>query len=162
MADLKLEDVDERQLGRPSQLVAYNESQGLKSSLVYRLPTYIVAISSCILISLALTDLEDLTDVVEAMEDVAVNYGSIGLALRIKYSQIEIIERSCHGDARLGLRKVLKQWLSLNYNRQKETSNPSWPCWRKVVEVVDKGCAGHNHALAKKIADKHPYVGKVC
>ena len=95
------------------------------------------------------------------MEDVAVNYSSIGLALRVKYAQLEIIEKNCHGDAKLGLRKVLEQWLNLNYNRKKVTSNPSWPCWRKVVEVVDKGCAGNNHALAKKIAAKHPYIGTV-
>ena len=103
--------------------------------------------------------MEDLLDVIEAMHDVALHYKSIGVALRVKYAELENIEAKYHyHDVKGGLMAVLEQWLKSNYTK-KWTDNPSWPSWRKVVEVVAKSWAGNNHALAMEIAENHQMGG---
>ena len=103
--------------------------------------------------------MEDLFELIEAMDDVSVHYKSIGVALRVKYAELENIEAKYHySDVKGGLTAVLEQWLKSNYTK-KDTNNPSWPSWRKVVEVVAKSWAGNNHALAMEIAENHPMGG---
>ena len=106
-------------------------------------------------------DIEDLVDVLEAMEDVSVKYKRIGASLRIKNGELQIIEKQNRHDPKAGLSAVLENWLNLNFLAKKgESQQP--PSWRKVVEVVAKSVAGGNHALAKKIASEHPCIGDHC
>ena len=104
--------------------------------------------------------LEDLFELIEAMDEVSVHYKSIGVALRVKYAELENIEAKHHyHDVKGGLTAVLEQWLKSNYTK-KATDNPSYPSWHKVVEVVAKSWAGNNQALAMEIADNHKMGGK--
>ncbi len=95
--------------------------------------------------------MDDLGELVEEMDDVATKYKSIGIALRIKHSELNIIERKHRYDPKAALTSVLEEWLKLNYSAKKGEAR-KMPSWRRVVEVVDKSSGGNNHALAKKIA----------
>ena len=98
-----------------------------------------------------LTEEDDLTDITEAMQDVASNFPLIGTALHLMSGDVKIIRKECVGDYRSGLEQVILMWLKQNYNVDRFGE----PTWRKVVQVVDKPNGGNNHALAKKIAAAH-------
>ena len=111
----------------------------------------------CLLTPLQYTDEQDLIEVIEALDGVESKYYSIGLALRLRASDLDNI-RANHGRiVREAMEQVLKSWLNLNYNDEKF----GMPTWRKVVEAAHKRSAGNNHALAKAIAADHPLDSKL-
>ena len=111
----------------------------------------------CLLTPLQYTDEQDLIEVIEALDGVESKYYSIGLALRLRASDLDNI-RANHGrNVREAMEQVLKSWLNLNYNDEKF----GMPTWRKVVEAAHKRSAGNNNALAKAIAADHPLDSKL-
>ncbi len=105
--------------------------------------------------------IDDIGDLLDEMQEVAVNYKGIGIALRLNIGEVNIIEKQHRHDPRAALSSVLEQWLNLNYTTKKGEA-VKMPSWRRVVEVVDKRSAGGNHALAKRIAANHYIAGLSC
>ena len=82
------------------------------------------------------------------------NYYEFGMALGISSTDLEDIKEK-YKDSVKALSNVLLIWLKQNYNTTKHGN----PTWRKLVEAVDSGGGGNNHALAKIIAKQHPSTG---
>ena len=77
---------------------------------------------------------------------------SLGRALRLKADDLDTIRRENAHDANQALNDVLLLWLRQKYNVKRFGE----PTWRMLVQAVDSPAGGNNHALAKKIAFKHP------
>ena len=99
-------------------------------------------------------DEDDIHDVKEQVLKLRTNYYNFGMALGISLTDMDDIKEK-HKDSTEALSSVLLTWLKQNYN----TTKHGLPTWRKLVEAVDSGGGGNNHAQAKIIAKQHPSTG---
>ena len=107
-----------------------------------------VAYFSIILIH-ALTDEEDLFDVLEEISSLESRYYQIGMGLRLKPKDLQSIDKE---DSSRALSTMVEMWLQQQYNVQRHGP----PTWQMLVKAVDSPAGGNDHTLAKKIASKHP------
>ena len=94
---------------------------------------------------------DDLVDVMEAVLDIAAEWESLGIVLRITPAELYTISSKNHSDPKKCLRDVLFAWLQQRY----DTKRFGQPSWRMLCQAVQKPVGGNNPALARKIAIKH-------
>ena len=95
---------------------------------------------------------EDTHDVYREVVDLAGNWSSMCLALRLRPSDQSAIEAAHPGNPHKCLQTVVVKWLQKGYNYQRFGS----PTWRMLVEAVGDPAGGDNVTLAETIAKKHP------
>lgn len=96
---------------------------------------------------LSLTDIDNLFDVKSELTSEARNWKNIGLALRLKHSQLSSIEAKGL-DNNEYLTDMLELWLKKTYDVDKYGE----PSWRVLREAVRNPAGGNNPALADRIA----------
>ena len=97
-------------------------------------------------------DLNDnLFDVKRELISVAGNWKNIGIALRLKRTQLEHIQTVNDGDPNACLTSVAMEWLNRKYNVERFGE----PTWQWLVKAVGDPAGGANMALARDIARKH-------
>ena len=78
------------------------------------------------------SDLDDLFDVQKELNPLSAQWKSIGIALRVKLSVLDVIQTRYSGDPQACLTSVLTEWLRRNYNVQKFGE----PTWQRLVEAM--------------------------
>ena len=96
-------------------------------------------------------DEDDLIDVMKEVMDVEWKWRALGLALRLKPSELDSIKSKNLGDPTECLRDTLQAWLLQRYDVQRYGP----PSWDMLCEAVKERAGGNNPALAKSIARKH-------
>ena len=87
-----------------------------------------------------------------ALLPIAAKWKDVGMALRLRPSDLDSIETSPHSTSPVKcLSEMLTHWLRKNFN----VGRFGEPTWRRLVEVVMDPAGGANPALANSIADKH-------
>lgn len=86
---------------------------------------------------------------------VASRWENLGLALRLRHSEITIIEKN-RANVEDRLKDVLTKWLQKAYN----TTRFGNPSWNLLLEAVAHSAGGNDPALAELIADRLKYRGK--
>ena len=94
--------------------------------------------------------IDDLIDVKSELFPVADRWKNIGLALRLAPGQLNVIEADIRNTEDC-LTKTLELWLKQNY----DTNQWGPPSWTLLASVVRDPVGGNDHALAKKITEKH-------
>ena len=94
-----------------------------------------------------IVDIDDLADVLEAVEPLSRKWRMLCIKLGITNNDLGLIEHNHHGDAHTCLFEALEVWLKLNYNHSKY-GRPSWQRLAKSVSSLDYG-------LFEKIAKMH-------
>ena len=79
------------------------------------------------------------------------HYYQFGIELGLPPREMDAIQKAFRQDIPQAFTEVLKIFLK---HRYVEKYGP--PTWRKLVKAVDSPAGGNNHALAKKIAERHP------
>ena len=97
-----------------------------------------------------IADIDDLFEVQCELLDVAHRWKALGKALRLRPNLLNRIEADCP-DVNSRLVKVLTEWLQQAYN----TDRFGLPSWKLLVSAVAHPAGGNNHALARRIAEKH-------
>lgn len=92
-------------------------------------------------------DIDDLADVLEAVEPLSGKWRMFSTKLGIKNSDLDLIGHNHHGDAHTCLYEALMVWLKLNYDLSKY-GRPSWQRVAKTVSSLDYG-------LFERIAKMH-------
>lgn len=92
----------------------------------------------------------DLDEVMTEVMDIASSWKSLGIALKLIPSNLDIIQHKNHYDPVECLRDVLHDWL-LRRNVNKKSDLPSWESLSKAVQSRS---GGNNPALASKILKK--------
>ena len=103
-----------------------------------------------LLLCLSSPDIDDLFVVNSELLDVAHNWKSLGLALRLKPGLFSRIQKDC-SDVKDCLVKLLTEWLNKAYN----TARFGDPTWQLLVAAVAHPGGGNNPALAQHIATKY-------
>ena len=86
----------------------------------------------------------------DKVKSISASWKSFAISLRLRITDINIIEASSHGNAISCLQKVLEYWLKKDYDYKSH----GIPCWRRVCVAVKEG--GGDPALADEIAHEHP------
>ena len=107
--------------------------------------SYLSFVHSCIHYNSA--DLDDLADVVEAVDELAIVWEKFALKLHLRYDSIKVIKKNIPGDNEACLTEAMSEWLKENYN----TARFDFPSWRTLVTAVQD----IDIALAHSIADRH-------
>ena len=95
---------------------------------------------------------DDLFDVYEEVHTLAAKWSHICFALKLPWSEEQIIHKESHGDDCVHcLQVVLRKWLQKSYNYDKHGP----PTWRMLVRAVCDPAGGNDCALAESIAKKH-------
>ena len=81
---------------------------------------------------LILADLDDLGDVLDAVETLSSKWRLLSTKLRIRETSLDLIEHNHPKDAKTCLYKALGEWLRLNYDHQRHGR----PSWRRLAEAV--------------------------
>ena len=89
------------------------------------------------------------------LDEVTSKWRAMGLALRLKPSDLDTIEKH-RSDPNDCLTDVLTKWLQQCYN----TERFGVPSWKLLVDAVAHRRGGNNPALARQIAANHN--GKSC
>ena len=95
-------------------------------------------------------DIDDLYDVKSQLIPVAGEWRNIGLALKLKDTQLCVIQRD-NPDVTSCLTDMLRQWLNKTYDVNKFRQ----PSWQILAEAVRCPAGGNNPALAARIHTKH-------
>ena len=90
-------------------------------------------------------------DVMEEVIDVAAQWRSLGLALRLKNAELDTISSKNHTDPKQCLTDILSAWLQQHYDIKKY----GLPSWMMLCQAISKQAGGNNPALARKIAENH-------
>ena len=104
-----------------------------------------ITISSILMVSV-LSGIDDLFDVTSELEDVAVNWRAIGLALRLRdpdLGAIAVGDKSVYGC----LTDMLRLWLNKSYDVIKYGE----PSWQMLENAVRARAGGNNPAIADQI-----------
>ena len=91
--------------------------------------------------------LDDLGDVLDAVETLSPQWRFLSTKLRIRETSLDLIEHNHPGDAKTCLHKALGEWLRWNYDHEKHRR----PSWRRLAEAVKS----LNCELFEKIAETH-------
>ena len=86
----------------------------------------------------------------DKVKSISASWKSFAISLRLRITDINIIEASSHGNAISCLQKVLEYWIKKDYDYKSH----GIPCWRMVCVAVKEG--GGDPALADEIAREHP------
>ena len=86
----------------------------------------------------------------DKVKSISASWKSFAISLRLRITDINIIQASSHGNAVSCLQKVLEYWLMKDYDYESH----GIPCWRRVCVAVKEG--GGDPALADEIAREHP------
>ena len=86
----------------------------------------------------------------DKVKSISASWKSFAISLRLRITDINIIEASSHGNVIFCLQKVLEYWLKKDYDYERYGG----PCWRMVCVAVKEG--GGDPALADEIAREHP------
>ena len=90
---------------------------------------------------------DDLGDVVDAVEPLASKWRRLCTKLRLKETNLDVIERNNPGDMHGCLHKALGEWLRLNYDHQRHGR----PSWKRLAEAV----SSLDSALSEKITTRY-------
>uniref|UniRef100_A0A1X7SYP1 Death domain-containing protein n=1 Tax=Amphimedon queenslandica TaxID=400682 RepID=A0A1X7SYP1_AMPQE len=99
--------------------------------------------------------IDEYHSVYDKVKPISASWKSFAISLRLRITDINIIEASSHGNTISCLQKVLEYWLKKNYDYESH----GIPCWRMVCVAVKEG--GGNPALANEIAREHPLPATV-
>jgi hypothetical protein len=97
---------------------------------------------------------DDLREVYREVVSIQSNYYQFGIELGLPPREMDAVQKAFRQDIPQAFTEVLKVFLEHRYNVEKYGP----PTWRKLVEAVDSHAGGNNHALAKKIAERHPII----
>ena len=103
-------------------------------------------------------DDDNLFDVMAALIQVAAQWKSIGIALRLKPALLESIETDNSSDPTTCLTSMITEWLERNYKVEKFGE----PTWQWLVTAVSHPVGGNNMVLAGEIAKNHQAGGMFC
>lgn len=84
------------------------------------------------------------------MKSISASWKSFAISLRLRITDINIIEASSQGNAISCQQKVIEYWLKKDYDYE----HYGIPCWKMLCVAVKEG--GGDSALADKIALEHP------
>ena len=98
-----------------------------------------------------MTDIDDIYDIEDLLQNELARCHHIGSRLKIRPSTLATIKKEA-SDLADAMRMILTNWLQRNYNV--ERFGP--PTWKALVEAVKAPNGGNNTALAEEIARKHP------
>ena len=90
-------------------------------------------------------------DVYVEVFSLADKWEDLGLALRLRVSDVSTIANACRDKPKDCLKGVLTKWLQKGYNHQKHGS----PTWRMLVKAIAEPTGGDNTALAEEVARNH-------
>ena len=90
---------------------------------------------------------DDLVDEVDAVNDLAAKWRSLGLALRVKAAELNTISSKNHTNPTDCLNDMLLAWLQQHY----DTKQFGVPSWRMLRQAISKPAGGNNPAFANKI-----------
>ena len=106
-------------------------------------------------ISYPAVDEDDLVDVMEEVMDVAGKWRALGLALRLRSPDLDIIEKKCgNSDPTECLRGTLQAWLQQRYDVQKHGP----PSWDILCKAVKARAGGNNHTCRYNIQNTYMYM----
>ena len=95
-------------------------------------------------------DIDNLFEVQCDLLDVAHKWKGLGKALRLRPNVLNWIEADCP-DVNSRMEEVLTEWLQQAYN----TVRFGLPSWKLLVAAVAHPAGDNDHALARRIAEKH-------
>ena len=98
----------------------------------------------------SIIDLDDLFEVVSELQPVTARWKSVGLALRLSPTQLDVIEKENRSLDEC-LIEVLTLWLKKSYDT-KRYGNPSWEL---LAEAVGHPAGGNDSAVARGIRERH-------
>ena len=90
-------------------------------------------------------------DVKSAVLPIAAKWKDVGIALRLRPSDLDGIETTHSTSPERCLTEMLMLWLRRNYNVEKFGE----PTWQQLVEAVMAPAGGANPALANCITEKY-------
>ena len=102
------------------------------------------------MVSVLISGIDDLIDVITELEDVAVNWRGIGLVLRLRdpdLGAIAVGDKSVYGC----LTDMLRLWLNQSYDVIKYGE----PSWQMLENAVRARAGGNNPAIADQIHRKY-------
>ena len=94
---------------------------------------------------------DDLFDVKRELISVAGNWKNIGIALRLKRTQLDYIQTVNDGNPNACLTSVVIEWLNRKYNVKRFGE----PTWQFLVEALGDPAVGVSMELARNIARRH-------
>ena len=94
---------------------------------------------------------DDFREVYREVVSIKSYYYQFGIELGLPLREMDAVQKAFRQDILQAFTEVLKIFLKHRYNVQKYGP----PTWRKLVEAVDSPAGGNDHALAKKIAERH-------
>ena len=97
------------------------------------------------------SDMDDLFDVRQELNQASAVWRRIGFALRLKPNILDGIDTQYSSNPADCLTYTLIEWLERNYNVKKFGE----PTWQVLVKAVGDPAGGANRALARKLARKH-------
>ena len=95
-------------------------------------------------------DIDDLFEVQCELLDVVHKWKALGKALRLRPNLLNRIEAD-RPDVNSRLEEALTEWLQQAYN----TDRFGLPSWKLLVAAVAHPAGGNDHALARRIAERH-------
>ena len=98
----------------------------------------------------SIIDIDDLFEVMKACEPVTARGKSLGLALRLSPTRLNVIEKENRSFDEC-LTGALTLWLNHNY----DTKTYGEPSWELLAEAVGHRLGGNNLALADEIRHRH-------
>ena len=105
----------------------------------------------CLKTASLVSDEDHIVDIMEAVQNIASKWMSLGAVLRIRHADLTIIKTKHQNDPIECLRDMLYAWLQQTY----DTMTYGQPSWRMLCQAVHKPVGGNNPALARKIAEEH-------
>ena len=81
--------------------------------------------------------IDDLGDVLEAVETLSAKWEHLAVRLRIKKHTVEVIQKNNPKDVNICLSEMLGEWLRCNYDYQRY-GRPSWRRLAKSVQKLDQ------------------------
>lgn len=92
------------------------------------------------------TAIDDKSDVLEQVQTIAASWNAFGLALGLKPSTLNDIDKDCTGVQKC-LDQVVEKWLLVKYDNDRYGN----PTWNNLIKAVRKEIGGGNPALAQQI-----------
>ena len=93
--------------------------------------------------------IDDLGDVLDAVETLSSEWRLLSTKLRIKESTLDVIERNYPTNVQTCLYKALGEWLRLNYDHQRHGR----PSWRRLAEAM----RSLDYGLFEKITEMYSF-----
>ena len=98
----------------------------------------------------SISGIDEYHSVYDKVKSISASWKSFAISLRLRITDINIIEASSHGNVISCLQRVIEYWLKKDYDYERY----GIPCWRMMCVAVKEG--GGDPALADEIAREHP------